>query len=240
MGTPIMAAADGVATNVGVVNMGGNEVRLQHPSGFATRYSHLSRFAVHQGQAVTQGNVIGYVGSTGMSTGPHLHYMVHTPPGGWNNMTDPAPYLEGSAKSLGEAWNPLAGLVDWVAGKVKDAFPEGGMWIDAAAGLVKDTAERVVNLFTPKIGADGSTSATLYDAGGWLKPGVSLVENRTGRPEPILTGSQWDTIKNNGGFPDQVTLVDQDGSILTRARVIADDAVDRGFESAAAMQRQYQ
>lgn len=193
-GTPIMAAGAGIATNVGVVHMGGNEVRLQHPSGFATRYSHLSRFAVTEGQSVQQGHVIGYVGSTGMSTGPHLHYMVHTPPGGWNNMTDPAPYLDGSSKMLGEAWNPLAGLVDWVAGKVKDAFPEGGMWIDAAAGLVKDTAERVVNLFTPKIGADGSTSATLYDSGGWLQPGLSLVENRTGRPEPILTGSQWDDI----------------------------------------------
>ncbi|QIK63196.1 peptidoglycan DD-metalloendopeptidase family protein [Leucobacter viscericola] len=239
-GTPIMAAAEGVATNVGVVNMGGKEIRLQHPSGFATRYSHLSRFAVHEGQSVQQGNVIGYVGSTGMSTGPHLHYMVHTPPGGWNNMTDPAPYLDGSAKMLGEAWNPLAGLIDWVAGKVKEAFPEGGMWIDAAAGLVKDTAERAVKLFTPRIGGDGSTSATLYDTGGWLQPGVSLVENRTGRPEPILTGAQWDAMKSGSGeFPDQVTLLDADGSILTRARVIADDAVDRGLEDAAVMQRQY-
>jgi murein DD-endopeptidase MepM/ murein hydrolase activator NlpD len=73
-GTPIVAATDGRVSHAGWGGGYGNVVELRHAGGLATRYGHMSRVAVRPGQAVRQGQVIGYVGSTGLSTGPHLHY----------------------------------------------------------------------------------------------------------------------------------------------------------------------
>lgn len=73
-GTPIRAAADGVVARAGRAGGYGNFVKLNHAGGMASGYGHMSRIAVRAGQRVQQGSVIGYVGSTGMSTGPHLHY----------------------------------------------------------------------------------------------------------------------------------------------------------------------
>ena len=77
-GTPVYAAADGSVGHAGVRGGYGNLVEVHHPNGYATRYAHLSRIAagVRAGVPVRQGDVIGYVGSTGLSTGPHLHYEV--------------------------------------------------------------------------------------------------------------------------------------------------------------------
>jgi len=86
VGTPVQATADGVVTLVGRNGGGGNTVRLRHPNGYETNYLHLSRYGqgVRKGVRVTQGQVIGYVGSTGLSTGPHLDYRVRHN-GGWIN-----------------------------------------------------------------------------------------------------------------------------------------------------------
>jgi murein DD-endopeptidase MepM/ murein hydrolase activator NlpD len=73
-GSPIRAAADGIVARAGRNGGYGNFVKLNHSAGIATGYGHMSRIAVRAGQRVRQGAVIGYVGSTGMSTGPHLHY----------------------------------------------------------------------------------------------------------------------------------------------------------------------
>ena len=75
-GTEIMATADGVVTHRGRLGALGNAVAIRHPSGFITRYGHMSRFSakVRTGTRVRQGDVIGYVGMTGLATGPHLHY----------------------------------------------------------------------------------------------------------------------------------------------------------------------
>lgn len=75
-GAPVVAAAGGTIAFAGVHGGHGNYIRLEHRKGLATGYAHLSRFAVKSGQRVSQGQVIGYVGSTGLSTGPHLHYEV--------------------------------------------------------------------------------------------------------------------------------------------------------------------
>jgi murein DD-endopeptidase MepM/ murein hydrolase activator NlpD len=77
-GTPIKAAGDGVIARAARYGTYGNYVRLRHASGYDTAYAHLSRFAqgIRPGVSVRQGQVIGYVGSTGASTGPHLHYEV--------------------------------------------------------------------------------------------------------------------------------------------------------------------
>lgn len=75
-GTPIGAAKDGVVISAGPYGGYGNFVVVDHGDGLATAYAHQSRIAVRQGQTVDQGEVIGYVGSTGYSTGPHLHFEV--------------------------------------------------------------------------------------------------------------------------------------------------------------------
>ena len=78
-GTPIYAAADGVviiSKNSGWNSGYGNYVVVTHTNGTQTLYAHMSRGAVTMGQAVAQGEVLGYVGNTGKSTGPHLHFEV--------------------------------------------------------------------------------------------------------------------------------------------------------------------
>lgn len=75
-GTPIYAANDGVVTFAGRNRGYGNFVKLNHAGGVASGYGHMSRIAVSPGMRVGRGQVIGYVGSTGMSTGPHLHWEV--------------------------------------------------------------------------------------------------------------------------------------------------------------------
>ena len=75
-GAPIVAAADGRVASAGWSGGYGNKVHIDHAGGIATSYSHMSRIAAAPGQTVRQGQVIGYVGSTGLSSGPHLHYEV--------------------------------------------------------------------------------------------------------------------------------------------------------------------
>ncbi|WP_225425770.1 M23 family metallopeptidase [Pelagerythrobacter rhizovicinus] len=76
-GTPIVAVTDGRVASAGRAGGCGKAVRLSHGGGLATRYCHMSRIAVRSGQSVRRGQVIGYVGSTGLSTGPHLHYEMY-------------------------------------------------------------------------------------------------------------------------------------------------------------------
>ena len=75
-GAPIRASMDGIVALAGRNRGYGNFVKLAHSGGLATGYGHMSRIAVRAGTRVAQGQIIGYVGSTGMSTGPHLHYEV--------------------------------------------------------------------------------------------------------------------------------------------------------------------
>jgi murein DD-endopeptidase MepM/ murein hydrolase activator NlpD len=75
-GTPVRSVADGVVTYAGSNGGHGNFVKIKHESPFETSYSHLSKINVKKGQKIKKGDVIGKVGSTGASTGPHLHYQV--------------------------------------------------------------------------------------------------------------------------------------------------------------------
>jgi murein DD-endopeptidase MepM/ murein hydrolase activator NlpD len=77
-GTPIMASGNGIVKKAGWCGGGGNCVKIRHNSTYETVYAHMSKFArgIKNGVRVKQGQIIGYVGSTGKSTGPHLHYEV--------------------------------------------------------------------------------------------------------------------------------------------------------------------
>jgi murein DD-endopeptidase MepM/ murein hydrolase activator NlpD len=91
-GTPIFAAADGMVTDAGWTDGGyGNIVELRHSDGSVTLYAHTNRVYVSKGQVVNKGQAIAEVGTTGRSTGPHLHFEVQ--PDG-KNAVDPMDYLQ--------------------------------------------------------------------------------------------------------------------------------------------------
>jgi len=75
-GSPVRATATGVVERAGWSGGYGLLVALHHQDGYETRYAHLSQVSVETGQVIEKGQVIGFVGSTGRSTGPHLHYEV--------------------------------------------------------------------------------------------------------------------------------------------------------------------
>jgi murein DD-endopeptidase MepM/ murein hydrolase activator NlpD len=80
VGTPILASSSGTVEFAGWNEGGyGYMVELRHADGSLTRYAHASQLLVQQGQSVTQGEAIALVGSTGRSTGPHLHFEIHVP-----------------------------------------------------------------------------------------------------------------------------------------------------------------
>ena len=91
-GTPVEAAANGRVTIAGRQRGYGNVIYIDHGAGLSTRYGHLSQINVTVGQTVTRGQTIGLVGSTGRSTGPHLHYEVRIN----NQPVDPKRYLPGA------------------------------------------------------------------------------------------------------------------------------------------------
>jgi murein DD-endopeptidase MepM/ murein hydrolase activator NlpD len=97
-GDPIVAPADGIVTYSEFMSGYGRTIELDHGHGVTTRYGHLSAFAVVDGQKVRRGAVIGYVGMSGRSTGPHLHYEV------WLHGTpvNPAKYLRTTVVHLAQ------------------------------------------------------------------------------------------------------------------------------------------
>jgi murein DD-endopeptidase MepM/ murein hydrolase activator NlpD len=90
-GDPVVAAADGQVVTAEYDRSGGlgNYVIIRHKYGYYTRYGHLMSFVKKAGQQVQQGEVIGFIGNTGLSTGPHLHYEIHIGP----DVTDPQKFI---------------------------------------------------------------------------------------------------------------------------------------------------
>jgi len=84
--TPICAMAAGTVSDCGSNNSYGNYVTLTHGGGYGSFYGHMSQYVVSAGETVSQGQVIGYVGSTGISTGPHLHFEIYVNGGTVNPM----------------------------------------------------------------------------------------------------------------------------------------------------------
>lgn len=95
-GSPIYATADGVVSRADWFSGYGLYVAIEHGGELQTRYGHMSRLNVAAGQQVKKGDIIGYVGSTGRSTGPHLHYEVRVAGAAVN----PVPYMNGTGVML--------------------------------------------------------------------------------------------------------------------------------------------
>jgi murein DD-endopeptidase MepM/ murein hydrolase activator NlpD len=99
VGTPIHATADGVVGKAAWFGGYGLYVQLEHGSDLETRYGHMSRLNVAEGQHVRKGDILGYVGTTGRSTGPHLHYEVRVA----GNAVNPVPYMQGGVSLASRA-----------------------------------------------------------------------------------------------------------------------------------------
>ena len=102
VGTPIHAASRGVVSFVGQKSGYGNVVEINHGNGLVTRYAHMSAFRTALGQRVAAGAVIGAIGSTGRSTGPHLHFEVRIN----DRAVNPRPFLERAPDVLEEIRRP--------------------------------------------------------------------------------------------------------------------------------------
>ncbi|MBT2507989.1 peptidoglycan DD-metalloendopeptidase family protein [Streptomyces sp. ISL-98] len=98
-GTPVKAVSSGTVVSAGWGGAYGNEVVIKHDDGRYSQYAHLSSLAVSSGQSVSGGTQIGLSGSTGNSTGPHLHFEIRTGPG-YGSDVDPLAYLRGNGVSI--------------------------------------------------------------------------------------------------------------------------------------------
>ena len=99
IGAPIRAAATGTVSFTGVKQGYGNCVEISHGNGLLTRYAHMSRIEARTGEVVQPGRLIGEIGSTGRSTGPHLHFEVRIA----DRPVDPRPFLEAMPHVFQEA-----------------------------------------------------------------------------------------------------------------------------------------
>jgi murein DD-endopeptidase MepM/ murein hydrolase activator NlpD len=93
-GDPVYTTADGIVHTVGFDQFHGHNVVIEHSGGLRTWYMHLKKAAVQQGEAVKKGQTIGLLGSTGRSTGPHLHYEILKN----GKSTNPKPYMPNKPK----------------------------------------------------------------------------------------------------------------------------------------------
>ena len=98
-GTPVYATADGLVGMAQWYSSYGNYVQIEHGGSLQTRYAHLSSYTVQPGDMVQKGDLIGYVGSTGRSTGPHLHYEVRVE----GQPVNPVPYMLADAVPVADA-----------------------------------------------------------------------------------------------------------------------------------------
>ncbi len=111
-GTPVYATADGTVLRAGWNSGGyGNLVEIDHGRGIVTRYGHMSKVIVSEGQRITRGQQVGYVGSTGRSTGNHLHYEVRID----NSPVNPIPFMRSTDYLMAMKKAGNSGSMDQVA-----------------------------------------------------------------------------------------------------------------------------
>ena len=153
-GASLVAVADGTA-NQTRNPAAGNKLELRLGNGLTAGYHHLSRFGIAQGARATAGQTVGYVGSTGRSSGPHLHFSLKKD----GSYVNPMPYLgaggaAGSGDDGGGWWNPFEGLWDSLKSKVREGVG-GSHFGDMLFELPKKVISGAVDWATEKLSAIG-------------------------------------------------------------------------------------
>ncbi len=222
-GAPVGAAAAGVVVQRGWVGGYSNYVCVRHAANFSTCYAHMSRYGrFNMGQPVNTGDVLGYVGNTGIGTGAHLHFEVRNSPGMADPAVDPQPYLSGAASgpagglaqagdcagndaSLGDGEAPLtsgptAKLEDGVVAAPSSAPVEVRKMIAAGNAMQKlpyTYGGGHDAKFTPSPGYDCSSTVSyaLFKAGLLDRPMTSGEFTKWGKPGP----GKWVSIYSNHG-----------------------------------------
>lgn len=237
LGTPIRAAFHGRVASAGwSPHGGGNELHIEHAGGWETWYAHLQNMLVKAGQVVNRGMQIGLMGSTGNSTGSHLHYMVLR--GGWPNHINPTPFLGGGGDIPAGGtppFNPIEAIIGGLIGSIRGAFSAGGILTDIVVGIGQKIAGDMGKAIMG--GGTGSTRGgfglDVFDSGGWLD---TVAINRSGKPEAVLTGAQWDTMRANANRPIVVHATIQNPwtgeEVVAVVRGVASEEADKAIGAA--------
>lgn len=214
---PILATASGTLSRVQpdkTFGTYGNMVTIKHAGGWESLYGHLSRYIVKVGQSVKQGQIIGYMGNTGGSTGQHLHFELHK--GGWNN------------KYTNEV-NPLLYYVDPDVKRLQQLLINAGQNI-VADGKFGPATENAVKAFQKSAGlsVDGSAGpATLAALEKVIKPVTPTVPSKKEVDEMTqqLPQTQKDDMKNllTKAHDDKVFSVNHAPKVDTMTRGQATD-----------------
>lgn len=156
-GTPVRAVADGVVKTAGRNGGHGNYVHLDHEGPYETSYSHLSAILVKRGQSVRQGDIIGKVGSTGMSTGPHLHYQFFVNGQYRNPMTVALPMTGSLPDAERDAFFAVRDQVVPMLEKAAAAVADASDAADAPAGAAAEAPAGAAD--APAVDATGDARA---------------------------------------------------------------------------------
>jgi hypothetical protein len=151
-GTPVLAAFDGIVKFANRVAGYGNEIALTHGAGSESRYAHLDRFAVREGEQVTKGQVIGYSGQSGVATGPHLHYEVlvngkKVDPSRGKFPIDPTTVAQ-SAEAAGKALTAFGDQASERISRITEAFDAQPRAIDRATQATRELQDLYSQLKT--------------------------------------------------------------------------------------------
>ena len=199
-GTPLKAVAAGTASRVRNA-AAGNKLELSVGNGLVAGYHHLSRYAVASGASVGRGADIGYVGSTGRSSGPHLHFSLKKD----GKYVNPAPYLAGGGEAGsggGGGWNPFDGLWDSLKTKVREGVgdsPFGDMLFEVPKKLISAGK----SFITDKLSAIGDVAESAADtAGGYARwsPIASAALSMEGEMGPRNLESLMRRMKQESGY----------------------------------------
>lgn len=205
-GNPVRAYRSGsVASALWNGNDGsyGNVIRLNHPGFGSTLYAHLSDILVRAGQSVTAGQQIGRVGSTGNSSGPHLHFEISGGSASAGASGNAGIGSSGSATIAGHSegsWLSAIGNIKETFSNVKDGIAKLANMSGGFAGMISGAARSLGNSAIQWIN-DKIPNRLLpdnpipkFDNGGGMMPG-SMGVNHTSRPEPVFTDAQWSTLR---------------------------------------------